>query len=62
LAVREDIDTVIEEVAKDTEDEANKIAAEEATNTAAEEAGKGPTGEGLVDDQPSSLAASGSGK
>ena len=28
----------------------------------AEEAGKGPTGEGLVDDQPSSSAAPGPGK
>ena len=73
---QEDIDTVIEEVAKDAE--ADKIAVEEAAKTAAEEAAKGPAGEagkaaaeeagkgpaveGVVDDQPSSSAASGSGK
>nr|XP_020191277.1 myristoylated alanine-rich C-kinase substrate-like [Aegilops tauschii subsp. strangulata] len=41
----EDVDTVIEEVAKDVEAEADKIAVEEAAKTAAEEAAKGPTGE-----------------
>ena len=60
-----DIDTVIQEVARDAE--ADKIATEEAAKTAAkeaaaEEAGTGPVGEGVVDDQPSSSAASGSGK
>ena len=42
---REDIDTVIEEVARDAEAEADKIAAEEAAKTAAEDAAKGPAGE-----------------
>lgn len=42
---QEDIDTVIEEVAKDAEAEAAKIAAEEATKSAIEEAGKGLAGE-----------------
>nr|XP_045087429.1 translation initiation factor IF-2-like [Aegilops tauschii subsp. strangulata] len=41
----EDIDTVIEEVAKDAEAEAAKITADEAAKSAAEEAAKGPTGE-----------------
>jgi len=82
----EDIDTVIEDVAKDAAAEAEKIAAEETAKGAAEdaakgparepgkataeEAGKGPAGEAgkaaaeeeVVDDQPSSSAASGSGK
>ena len=40
-----DIDTVIEEVARDAEAEADKIATEEAAKTTAEEAGKGPAGE-----------------
>ena len=44
-ADRGDIDTVIEEVARDAEAEADKIAAEEAAKTAAEEAAKGPAGE-----------------
>ena len=44
-ADREDIDTVIEEVARDAEAEADKIAAEEATKTVAEEAAKGPARE-----------------
>ena len=44
-ADREDIDTVIEEVARDAEAEADKIAAEEAAKTAAEEAAKEPAGE-----------------
>nr|XP_040258585.1 myristoylated alanine-rich C-kinase substrate-like [Aegilops tauschii subsp. strangulata] len=85
-ADREDIDTVIEEVARDAEAEADKIATEEAIKTAAEDAAKGPAGEagkaaveeagkeptgeagkaaaeeGMVDDQLSSSAASGSGK
>ena len=85
-ADQENIDTIIEEVARDAEAEANKIAAEEAAKgatedaaqepvgetgkAAAEEAGKGPAGEAgkaaaeeeVVDDQPSSSAASGSGK
>ena len=38
---QEDIDTVIEGVAKDTEAEATKIAPYEAAKSAAEEAGKG---------------------
>nr|XP_020156260.1 uncharacterized protein LOC109741581 [Aegilops tauschii subsp. strangulata] len=42
---QEDIDTVIKEVAKDTEAEDDKIAAEEAAKTVAEEATKGPAGE-----------------
>nr|XP_020161452.1 uncharacterized protein CG45076-like [Aegilops tauschii subsp. strangulata] len=77
-ADREDINTVIEEVARDGEAEADNIAAEEAAKAAAEEAAKGPdgeagkgaaeeaakgpAGEGVVDDRPSSSAASGSGK
>ena len=77
-ADREDIDTVIGEVAKDAEAEADKIAAEEAAKIAAEEAakgpageagkaaaeegGKGPAGEGVADDQPSSPTAPGPGK
>nr|XP_020193676.1 translation initiation factor IF-2-like [Aegilops tauschii subsp. strangulata] len=40
-----DIDTVIEEVAKDAEAEPTKIAAGEAARSAAQEAAKGPTGE-----------------
>nr|XP_020194970.1 tol-Pal system protein TolA-like [Aegilops tauschii subsp. strangulata] len=40
-----DVDAVIEEVAKDAEAEATKIAAGEAAKSAAEEAGKGPAGE-----------------
>nr|XP_020158777.1 translation initiation factor IF-2-like [Aegilops tauschii subsp. strangulata] len=44
-ADQEDVDTVIEEVAKDAEDEANKISAEEVAKTAAEEAAKGTAGE-----------------
>nr|XP_040244066.1 uncharacterized protein LOC120963491 [Aegilops tauschii subsp. strangulata] len=74
----EDVDTVIEEVAKDVAAEANKIATEEAAEgatedaakgsagdsgkAAAEEAGKAAAKEGVVDDQPSSSAASGSGR
>nr|XP_040258352.1 uncharacterized protein LOC120975722 [Aegilops tauschii subsp. strangulata] len=69
-ADRQDIDTVIEEVARGAAAEADKIAAEEAAKTAAEDATKGPAGEagkaateeGVVDNQPSSSAASGSGK
>ena len=57
-------------MAKDAAAEAEKIAAEEAANGAGEDAAKGPTGEAskaaaeeeVVDDQPSSSAASGSGK
>ena len=41
----EDIDTVIEDVAKDAAAEADKIAAEEAARAATEDATKGPTGE-----------------
>ena len=75
-ADREDIDTIIEEVARDAEAEADKIATEEAAKTAADDVAKGPAGEadkaateeagkaaaeeGMVDDQPSSFAASGS--
>nr|XP_020186149.1 uncharacterized protein CG45076-like [Aegilops tauschii subsp. strangulata] len=44
-AARGDIDTVIEEVARDAEAEADKIATEEAAKTTAEEAAKGPAGE-----------------
>ena len=69
-ADREDIDTVIEEVARHAEVEADKIVAEEAAKTAAEDAAKGPAGEagkaaaeaGVVDDQPSSSTTSGSGE
>nr|XP_020167124.1 fibrous sheath CABYR-binding protein-like [Aegilops tauschii subsp. strangulata] len=42
---QEDIDTVIEEVTKDAEAEATKIAAGEAAKSAIEEAAKGPAGE-----------------
>jgi len=78
LADREDIDAVIEDVAKDAAAEAEKIATEEAAKGAADNAAKGPAGEsgkaaaeeagkaaaeeGAVDDQPSSSAASGSGR
>nr|XP_045086317.1 uncharacterized protein LOC123494495 [Aegilops tauschii subsp. strangulata] len=41
----EDVDTIIEEVARDAAAEADKIAAEEAAKTAAEEAAKGSTKE-----------------
>ena len=77
-ADREDIDTVIEEVARAAEAEAAKIAAKEAAKGAAEDAAKGPaeeTGraaaeeagkaaaeEEVVDDRPSSSASSGSGR
>nr|XP_020151905.1 translation initiation factor IF-2-like [Aegilops tauschii subsp. strangulata] len=44
-ADREDIDTVIEDVAKDAAAEADKIAAEEAAKGAAEDAAKGSAGE-----------------
>ena len=44
-ADREDIDTIIEEVTRDAEAEADKIAAEEAAKGAAEDATKGPAGE-----------------
>ena len=65
-ADREDINTVIRELARDTEAEANKISTEEAAKTAAEEAAKEPAGEAdkaaaeevVVDDQSSSSAAS----
>ena len=64
---QENIDTVIEDVAKA---EAKKIAAEEAAKGAAEDAAKGPAGEAgkaaaeeeVVDDQPSSSATSGPGR
>ena len=75
---QEDIDTVIKDVAKAAEAEAEKIAAEEAAKGAAEDAAKGLSGETgeatageagkaaaeeeVVDDQPSSSAASGSGR
>ena len=83
---QEDIDAIIEDVAKDAAAEAEKVTAEESVKGAtedaakrpagesgkatAEEAGKGPAGdsgkaaaeEEVVDDQPSSSAASGSGK
>nr|XP_020163843.1 tol-Pal system protein TolA-like [Aegilops tauschii subsp. strangulata] len=42
---QENVDTVIEEVAKNAEAEADKIAAEETAKTATEEAAKGPAGE-----------------
>ena len=84
----EDVDTIIEGVAKATEADAEKIAAEEAARGAAEDAAKGPAGEAgkaaaeetdngpsgeaggaaaqeeeeVADDQPSSSAASGSGR
>ena len=77
-ADQENIDAVIKEVARDAEAEANKIAAEEASKGAAEDAAKEPVGEtgkaaaeeagkaaaeeGAVDHQPSSSAASGSGR
>ena len=77
-ADREDIDTVIEDVTKNAAAEAEKIAAEEAANYAAQDAakesagessksstegaGKAAAGEEVVDDQPSSSAASGSGR
>ena len=62
----EDIDTVIEEVARDTEAEAAKGANEDAAKGAAEDATKGPAGEAgkaaaeeeVVDNQPSSFVAS----
>nr|XP_040249543.1 tol-Pal system protein TolA-like [Aegilops tauschii subsp. strangulata] len=85
-ADQENIDTIIREVARDAEAEANKIAAEEAAKDAAEDVAKEPPGEtgkaaaeetdkgpareagkaaaeeGAVEDQPSSSAASGSGR
>nr|XP_020153351.1 translation initiation factor IF-2-like [Aegilops tauschii subsp. strangulata] len=42
---QDDIDIVIEEVARDAEAEATKVAAEEAANSATEEAAKRPAGE-----------------
>nr|XP_020186719.1 tropomyosin-1, isoforms 33/34-like [Aegilops tauschii subsp. strangulata] len=73
-----DTDTIIEEAAADTMAKAEKVATEEAAETAAKDAAEGfagETGEGaakeggkasaeeeVVDDQPSSSAASGSGK
>ncbi|KAM3385561.1 hypothetical protein ACQJBY_009401 [Aegilops geniculata] len=45
----EDVDTIIEEVAKDAEAEVDKIVAEEAAKSAAEEATKGPAGEASKD-------------
>ena len=70
----EDVDTVIEDVAA----QAEKIAAKESAKGAAEDVAKGPAGEPgkaaaeeagkataeeeVVDDQPSSSAASGSGR
>ena len=65
-----DIDAIIEDVAKDAAAEAEKIAAEETAKGAAEDAAKAPAGEAgkaaakeeVVDDQPSSSAASGSGR
>nr|XP_020161636.1 nuclear matrix constituent protein 1a-like [Aegilops tauschii subsp. strangulata] len=53
---QEDIDTVIEEVAKDAEAESAKIAAGEAAKSAVEEAAKGPAGD------TSEVAAGESGK
>ena len=44
-ADQEDIDTVIEDVTKAAEAEADKIATEEAAKGVAEDAAKGPTGE-----------------
>ena len=61
-ADREDIDTIIEEVARDAVAEAAKIAAEEADKGAVEEADKTAAGERMVDNQPSSSIASSSGK
>ena len=74
----EDVDTVIEDVAEDAAAQAEKIAAEESAKGAAEDAAKGPAREPgkepagkagkadveeeVVDDQPSSFAASGSGR
>nr|XP_020194064.1 tol-Pal system protein TolA-like [Aegilops tauschii subsp. strangulata] len=66
----EDIDTVIEEVAREAKAEADKITAEETAKAAAEDATKGPAGEagkvaaeeGMVDNHPSSSAAFGSGR
>nr|XP_040245411.1 uncharacterized protein LOC120964654 [Aegilops tauschii subsp. strangulata] len=56
---QEDIDTIIEEVAKDAEAEAARIAAaaEEAAKAAAGEAAKGPAEEEVANNQPSSPAA-----
>lgn len=70
---REDMDTIIGEVAKVAAAEADEIAAEEAAKDVAEDAAEGPTGEAgeaskaaaeeeVVDDKPSSSAASGLGK
>ena len=69
---QEDIDTVIKDAAKEVAAEAEKIASEEAAKDAAEGAAKGSGGEPgkaaaeeeveVVDDQPSSSAASGSGR
>nr|XP_020152190.1 uncharacterized protein LOC109737472 [Aegilops tauschii subsp. strangulata] len=71
LADQENIGTVIEEVTRDAEAEANKIFAEEAADedatkepagkageATAEEASKGAAEEGAVNDQPSSSVAS----
>nr|XP_020151684.1 uncharacterized protein LOC109736877 [Aegilops tauschii subsp. strangulata] len=66
LADQEDIDAIITEVAKNTEAKADKIATETTTEDAAKgpagEAGKAAAGEEVVDDQPSSSAASGSSR
>ena len=56
MADREDIDTVIEDVARDAAAEADKIAAEEAAKGAAEDAAKGSAGE------PGKAAAEEAGK
>ena len=66
----EDVDTIIKDVAEDAPAQAKKIAAEESAKGPAEEPGKGLAGEankaaaeeGVVNNQPSSSAASGSGR
>lgn len=74
----EEVDTVIEDVTKDTAAQAEKITTEEGAKGAAEGAAKGPVGEPgkgpkgevgkaaaeeeVVDDQPSSSTASGSSR
>ena len=69
-ADQDDINAIIEDVAKDAAAEAEKVAAEESAKGTAEDATKGPAGEPgkaateeeVVDDQPSSSAAPGSGR
>nr|XP_040258355.1 CRACD-like protein [Aegilops tauschii subsp. strangulata] len=62
IAAKDAAKTAAEDAAKGPALEASKAAAEEAGKGPAQEANKAAAEEGMVDDQPSSSAASGSGK